>query len=90
MNENEPDELGQTATTKGGQAVNIRMVGFDKPLLTAIAILLGIVVAFYAFTISQEVIRMEYWLQRNEAFLEQLSNQGVRVPPDLLHKEQKP
>lgn len=83
----EPDDLGQTASTKGGQAVNIRMVGFDKPFFTAVAIAIATVCLLYSYQISNEVVRMEYWLQRNEAFLEQLSNQGVHVPADLLHKE---
>lgn len=81
------DELGQTASTKGGQAVNIRMVGFDKPFMSALAVAISVMSAFYSFEAGRQGAQQTYWLQRNEAFLEQLATQGVHVPADLLHKE---
>lgn len=87
MSEEAEDDLMQARTTGSGQSVNVRMIGFDKPLLTAIAIVLSIVSILFSFYLTGYLIRTEYWLQRNEAFLEQLSTQGVHVPPDLLHKE---
>lgn len=72
----------------GGQLVNIRLVGMDRPFFTALAIVLGIFATIYAYECGRQTSQAVYWLQRNEAFLEQLSNQGVKVPEDLLtHKE---
>lgn len=84
----EPEADGEmTARTGGsGNSVNVRMIGFDKPFFTALAVAISIMSAFYAFEAGREQAQAVYWLQRNEAFLEQLSNQGVHVPPDLLHK----
>lgn len=85
MNEDFQDNLTNTGR---GQLVNVRLVGTDKPLLTAAAIAISVMSAFYAFEAGREQAQAVYWLQRNEAFLEQLSAQGVRVPQDLLtHKE---
>lgn len=80
---------GQTASTHGsGQSVNVRMVGFDKPFFVAAALAISIMSTFYAFEAGRETAQAVYWLQRNEAFLEQLSNQGIKVPSDLLtHKD---
>lgn len=81
-------EFKQETKNEGpGQAVSVKLIGFDKPFFTAVAIALALGCMLYCYQISNEVVRMEYWLQRNEAFLEQISNQGVHVPPDLLHKE---
>lgn len=88
------NERGHTQTDDHGKTVNgagsiteIKLVGFDRPFFTALAITLSIVSILYSFYLGGYLIRTEYWLQRNEAFLEQLSNQGVHVPADLLHKE---
>lgn len=83
------EDEGQSASTNGsGQAVNVRMVGFDKPFFTALAIAISIMATFYSFESGRQTAQAVYWLQRNEAFLEQLSAQGIKVPRDLLtHKE---
>lgn len=88
MNEDFQDNLTNTGR---GQFVNLRLVGTDKPLLTAAALAISIMSAFYAFESGRETAQAVYWLQRNEAFLEQLSAQGVHVPSDLLiHKGKSP
>lgn len=69
----------------GGQAVNIRLVGFDKPWFTALAVAISLMSAFYAFEAGRQATQEVYWMQRTEAFLELLANQGYKVPPDLLH-----
>jgi hypothetical protein len=59
--------------------------------LSAVSIAVSVVCAFYAFEAGRQQSQAVYWLQRNEAFLEQLSSQGIKVPPDLLtHKETAP
>lgn len=87
MTEESEDDLMEAHSTGYGQAVNVRLIGYDKPFLTAVAIALSIFSILFSFYLTGYLIRTEYWLQRNEAFLEQLSTQGVHVPPDLLHKE---
>lgn len=87
----EQSEDRVSASTSGtGQANNIvvRLVGYDKPFFIALAVAISVISAFYSFEVGREAALSNYWLQRNEAFLEQLSAQGVHVPNDLLtHKE---
>lgn len=72
----------------GSQLTNIRLVGFDKPLMTAIAIVMSVAAFIFGYEAWREAQADEYWLSRSEAFLEQLATQGVHVPDDLLkHKE---
>lgn len=84
MNEQEPDELGQTATTKGGQAVNIRLVGTDNRFFAAIAVAISLICLLYAFKCDRDLAQDAYWRQRTESFLETLATQGQPVPRDLL------
>lgn len=80
-----------THGSDGAQVVSVRLVGMDKPFFVAIAVAISIMSAFYAFESGRETAQAVYWLQRNEAFLEQLSAQGVHVPSDLLiHKGKSP
>ena len=67
----------------------VHLVGMDKPFFTALAVALSVFSTIYAFEAGRETAQAVYWLQRNEAFLEQLSNQGVKVPQDLLHHQEK-
>lgn len=67
----------------------VHLVGTDNKLLTAAALAISIMSAFYAFEAGRQTAQAVYWLQRNEAFLEQLSAQGVKVPQDLLHHQEK-
>lgn len=68
--------------------VRLNVVGMDKPFFTALAVALSVFSTIYAFEAGRQTAQAVYWLQRSEAFLEQLSAQGVHVPPDLLqHKE---
>lgn len=64
--------------------VRLNVVGMDKPFFTALAIVLSLSSAFYAWQVSVEEQRKVYWEQRTEAFIEQLSAQGVKVPQDIL------
>lgn len=73
---------GQTAES-GGTNVRIHLVATDAKYISAIALAVSILCAFYAFESGRQAAQSTYWLQRNEAFLEQLSNQGVKVPCDL-------
>lgn len=92
------DERGQTnlsderVTAEAGSHQNIvhqHVIGMDKPFFTALAIALSVFSTIYAFEAGRQTAQAVYWLQRNEAFLEQLSNQGVKVPQDLLHHQEK-
>lgn len=72
----------------GSSQAVVKLIGYDKPFLTALAIAISILSAFYSFEMGRDAQQQIYWAQRTEAFLEQLSAQGVHVPPDLLpHKE---
>ena len=86
------DDMGQNAEGSGPNSnIRVNIVGMDRPFFTAFAIVLSIMSAFYAWECQKQASMMSYWLQRNEAFLEQLSSQGVKVPQDLLtHKEKSP
>ena len=78
-----------TRTINGsGSITEVKLVGFDKPFFTALALAIAIMSAFYSFEAGREMAQTVYWLQRNEAFLEQLSAQGVHVPPDMLNHKQ--
>ena len=56
--------------------------------LILLSLAASIVAAIFSFFAFQELSAAEYWLSRNEAFLEQLAGQGVHIPNDLLrHKE---
>lgn len=76
----------------GSSNVRIHLVASDAKYISAIALAVSMLCAFYAFESGRQNAQSTYWLQRNEAFLEQLSNQGVKVPCDLRphNKECKP
>jgi hypothetical protein len=74
--------------TGSNNVTSIRLVGYDRPFFTAMAIALSILAVILAYMAFHEATVDEYWMSRTEAFLEQMSAQGVHVPPDLLpHKE---
>lgn len=80
----------ESVHASGGNAIKISLVGFDKPLLTALSIVLSIVAMIFGYMALHQSTVDEYWLARSEGFLEQLADQGVHVPADLLpHKERK-
>lgn len=82
------DEDGATFENRGSGQIVHTVVGMDKPFFTALAVALSVFSTIYAFEAGRQTAQAVYWLQRSEAFLEQLSAQGVHVPPDLLqHKE---
>lgn len=74
---------------RGVANVKVHVIGQDSRLLTAVALAISIMAAFYSFEAGRETAQAVYWLQRSEAFLEQLSAQGVKVPPDLLQHREK-
>lgn len=58
-----PDQT--TSTNNGsGQAVVVRMVGYDKPLLTAVAIALALVAIFMAYTAEREARMAQYYINQ--------------------------
>ena len=87
-NNTQIDDHGQRAEGSGSN-VSIRLVGYDRPFFTALALAVSILSAFYSFEAGRQATQAVYWLQRSEAFLEQLSAQGVHVPPDLLNHKEK-
>lgn len=65
----------------GGQAVNIRLVGFDRPFFTAFAVVLALVAAVASFYTEFREERRVYFTQRCEAFLEMaVTHQQTVVP----------
>lgn len=95
------DERGHTQTDDHAQTVHgagsitsIRLVGFDRPFFSALAVTLAIAAMILSFEAERSADRTDakavYWLQRDETFLEQLSAQGYKVPPDLLHHGDRP
>jgi hypothetical protein len=94
-------EKGHTQTDDHGQHldgpgsnVSIRLIGMDRPFFSALAVVLALaamVLAFFAMTQADRTdAKAVYWLQRDESFLEELANQGYKVPPDLLHRDNRP
>jgi hypothetical protein len=67
----------------GGAVVRVQFIASDARYISAIALAVSVICAFYAFETGRQNAQSTYWLQRNEAFLEQLSNQGIKVPCDL-------
>jgi len=78
---NHADESQRAET--GGSNIRIHLVAADAKYISAIALAVSIICAFYAFEAGRQYAQSVYWLQRNEAFLEQLSSMGVKVPCDL-------
>ena len=73
---------------KGRGNIRIDIVAPDPKHLSAIAIAISLMCFLFTAYCGHLLVHAEYWLQRNEAFLEQLSNQGIKVPCDLLpHNE---
>ncbi len=71
----------------GASCVRVTLLGADCRLLATVALAVSVMSAFYAFEAGRQTAQATYWLQRNEAFLEQIASQGVNVPGDLLHKK---
>lgn len=89
------DELddGQTARTNGsGQSVNIRLVGADRAFWIAVAVVMSLFSFLYCFSVNHEEAQRVYFENREEAFIEQLSFEGYKVPLDVLqhiHEEKR-
>jgi len=69
--------------------IRVSLVGMDKPFFIALAIALSVLSAFYSFEAGRQTAQAVYWLQRDEAFLEQLTAQGIKVPQDILDHVKK-
>lgn len=76
----------------GGQNIRVHLIASDPKYISAIALAVSVLCAFYAFEAGHTASQATYFMQRSEGFLEQLSNQGVKVPCDLRphNKECKP
>ena len=63
---------------ESGALVNsIRMmIGFDKPLLTAIALVLSVFSAIFCYSMQTWEAKRVYFTQRCEGFIEQIAFQG--------------
>lgn len=72
----------------GASNVRVSLVGMDRAFFTALALALSVFSVIYSFEAGRQQAQSVYWLQRNQAFLEQLSAQGVHVPSDLLHHKE--
>ena len=95
MTDGEKDAV-TSQSTGSGQSVSIKMVGFDRALLIALALALSLVAILYADHLDREnqekfaklehdEAQLIYFDQRAEAFMEQLAFQGYKVPPSLLN-----
>lgn len=82
------EDIAGASVQGTGQAVNVRFIASDSRLISAIAIAVSVLCAFYSFESGRQTAQAVYWLQRNEVFLEQLSAQGVKVPADILHHKE--
>ena len=67
-----------------GTNVRIHLVAADPKYISAIALAVSLLCAFYAFTAGNKLSQYVYWMQREESFTEQLSSQGIKVPQDIL------
>lgn len=65
---------------RGGSAIKITLVGFDKPLLTAIALVLSVAAAGMCFFTEMREERRVYFTQRCEAYVEQAVFNKQPVP----------
>lgn len=80
----EDDALMEAKNDGPGQAVNVRLVGVDRPFFSAAAIAISLMSLLYAFKCDRDLAQDAYWRQRTESFLETLATQGYKVPTDLL------
>lgn len=82
---------GNTQTDDHGKTINgsgsiteIKLVGYDRPFFTALAVALSFGCLLYAMKCDRDLAQDAYWRQRTESFLEVLATQGYKVPADLL------
>lgn len=66
-------------THGSGSAVNIRLVGTDKPLITAVAVALALVALFLGNQAKTESRLSQY---AYEQLREKMSEKGYPLPPD--------
>ncbi len=65
----------------GGQAVSVRLIGYDQPFFTAVALVLAVVSLIVATFVLWDVNRITYFTQRCEAYVEQAAfDHKVGVP----------
>lgn len=75
-----------TATNSGpGQSVIVRLVGYDKPLVTALAVAIALVSLLAVFLQSRHIDALDtdarltaYWCERAEVAM---TAGGIAVPP---------
>lgn len=73
----------------GSSVASIRLVGFDRPFLSAVALVLAILACVIGYLDFHERTANEYWQQRIETFIEQMASEGYHVPPDILRHIEK-
>lgn len=74
------DPLQTSVETHGsGSAVNIRLVGTDKPLITAVAIAIALVAIFLGAQAKTESRLSQYEYEQLREFM---SSKGYPLPPD--------
>lgn len=64
------DDHGKTINGSGS-ITEIKLVGFDKPFMTAVAVVLSLAAAMFCFFTQYEEERRVYFTQRCEAYVEQ-------------------
>lgn len=53
-------------------------------MLSSLSLCLSIYATIDVYDANRKLALADYWLNRNEAFLEQLSAQGIKVPCDIV------
>lgn len=84
--EGEPLEVKNSGS---GQAVSIRMIGFDKPFMTAFAIVLSLAAAMFCFFTEYKEQQRVYFTQRCEAYVEQAVFNHQPINPALCGPREK-
>lgn len=78
------DEEAMDARVQGaGQAVNVRLIGYDKPIFVAIAIALAVLAIVLAVVAEREARLAEYYAVDLKIYIVQ---QGLHPPQDPWHK----
>ena len=76
----EPKDAVTSQSTGSGQAVSIKLIGYDRPFFTAVALVLSIVAAVECFFTEMREERRVYFTQRCEAYIEQATFTHQPVP----------
>lgn len=75
----EDEDIPAVSNNGSGQAVVIRMVGFDRPFFTALAVTLALAACVGAYLVHSEARMAEYYSVDLEVYM---LKQGFKPPPD--------